>query len=89
MWNHDEVIRQNVLAYNRDVQTWGWFDVDDQRHWPAALQNRSKATSRPLSLEGLKLSFSQNVYAYAIEGAERALQLGRHLEGPQAISVAG
>lgn len=63
IWNHDEVIRQNVLAYNRDAQTWGWFDIDDQRHWPAALQQKRQATSRPLSLEVLKLNFSQNIYA--------------------------
>jgi hypothetical protein len=38
IWNHDHVIRNNVLAYNRDAQTWGWFDISDGRHWPAALQ---------------------------------------------------
>ncbi len=38
IWNHDERIRHNVLALNRDAQVWGWFDVDDGRHWPAALQ---------------------------------------------------
>src|SRR5262249_13268774 len=37
-WNHDERISRNVLALNRDAQVWGWFDVDDGRHWPAALQ---------------------------------------------------
>jgi hypothetical protein len=74
VWNHDEVIRQNVLAYNRDAQTWGWFDVDDQRHWPTALQKKSNATSRPLSLEGLKLSFSQDVYA--VHGAQGLFNWG-------------
>ena len=38
IWNHDEVIRQNVFAYNRDAQVWGWFDVRDQRHWPKSMQ---------------------------------------------------
>jgi nitrous oxidase accessory protein NosD len=37
IWNHDERIRHNVLALNRDAQVRGWFDVDDGRHWPAAL----------------------------------------------------
>ena len=38
VWNHDQVVRRNVLAYNRDGQTWGWFDVSDGRHWPAAVR---------------------------------------------------
>jgi Right handed beta helix region/Chondroitinase B len=38
IWNHDERISHNVFALNRDAQVWGWFDVDDGRHWPAALQ---------------------------------------------------
>ena len=38
VWNHDQTIRNNVMAYNRNAQVWGWFDVDDGRHWPAALQ---------------------------------------------------
>ncbi len=38
VWNHDQIVRNNLLAYNRDAQTWGWFDVDDGRHWPAAMQ---------------------------------------------------
>jgi hypothetical protein len=25
-----------VLAFNRDAQVWGWFDMKDGRHWPAA-----------------------------------------------------
>jgi len=74
VWNHDEVIRHNLIAYNRDAQTWGWFDVDDQRHWPAASQHKPNAPSRPLSLEGLKLTFSQN--AYAIRGAEGLFNWG-------------
>jgi hypothetical protein len=36
VWNHDQTVRQNVLAYNRDAQAWGWFDVRDGRHWPRA-----------------------------------------------------
>lgn len=40
VWNHDQVIRHNVLADNRDAQTWGWFDVLDERHWPRAMQEK-------------------------------------------------
>ena len=73
VWNHDEDIRNNILAYNEDAQVWGWFDVDDERHWPAAMQEtRAKATrtdggpSQP-TLEGLKLGLHDNLY-YAAPG---------------------
>ena len=39
IWNHDQLIRNNVMALNRDAQVWGWFDVNDGRHWPAVLQD--------------------------------------------------
>jgi hypothetical protein len=35
VWNHDQLIRQNLIIYNREAQVWGWFDVKDNRHWPA------------------------------------------------------
>ena len=35
VWNHDQIIRHNVLALNRDAQVWGWFDMKDGRQWPA------------------------------------------------------
>jgi hypothetical protein len=40
IWNHDEIIRGNLLAYNLDAQVWGWFDIGDGRHWPQAMQAR-------------------------------------------------
>lgn len=36
IWNHDEVIQRNIIAFNRDAQLWGWFDMRDGRHWPKA-----------------------------------------------------
>ena len=39
IWNHNQLIRNNVMALNRDAQVWGWFDIDDDRHWPAVLQD--------------------------------------------------
>ena len=39
VWNHDQTLRSNLIAFNRDAQTWGWFDQDDTRHWPAAMQS--------------------------------------------------
>lgn len=38
IWNHDQIIRNNVMAFNHDAQTWGWFDISDGRHWPATIQ---------------------------------------------------
>jgi hypothetical protein len=35
VWNHDQLIRRNLIVFNRDAQVWGWFDVKDNRHWPA------------------------------------------------------
>jgi hypothetical protein len=35
IWNHDELIRHNIIALNRDAQIWGWFDMKDGRQWPA------------------------------------------------------
>lgn len=40
IWNHDTIVRNNVLAYNRDAQVWGWFDINDERHWPEKMQEK-------------------------------------------------
>lgn len=81
VWNHDQILRNNVLARNRDAQTWGWFDVNDERHWPKAMQQVKTETGQAmadiakdygardksgqpagLSLETLKIAFSNNLY---------------------------
>lgn len=36
VWNHDQLIRRNLIVLNRDAQVWGWFDMKDNRHWPAS-----------------------------------------------------
>jgi hypothetical protein len=41
VWNHDELIAHNLILLNRDAQVWGWFDIPDNRHWPAALGSKS------------------------------------------------
>ena len=66
VWNHDHIIRNNVIALNRDAQTWGWFDVTDNRHWPAMGGN---SNADGLSLEKLALSLRDNLY-FAAPGAE-------------------
>jgi len=66
VWNHDNIVRNNVIALNRDAQTWGWFDISDGRHWPAG---GSDGSANELSLEKLKLTLKENLY-FAGPGAE-------------------
>jgi hypothetical protein len=76
VWNHDQIIRNNVFAWNRDAQVWGWFDVADERHWPkpslvtrapwpAAENSAVAAPPANLSLEDLNLKFENNLYCPA------------------------
>ncbi|MBN2132238.1 MAG: right-handed parallel beta-helix repeat-containing protein [Sedimentisphaerales bacterium] len=71
VWNHDQIVRHNVLAYNRDAQVWGWFDVDDQRHWPRSMQEKEERApagqqgnggASPTLLEELNLTLENNLY---------------------------
>ncbi|HTL16688.1 MAG TPA: right-handed parallel beta-helix repeat-containing protein [Patescibacteria group bacterium] len=61
IWNHDELIAHNIIAFNRDAQVWGWFDTTDGRQWPAASKGHSD-NPNTLSLEQLKIQFDNNVY---------------------------
>lgn len=48
IWNHDNVIRNNIIAHNGMAQTAGWFAQEDERHWPKALQRAVPAkTEQP------------------------------------------
>lgn len=74
VWNHSHTISNNVLAYNRDAQVWGWFDINDERHWPRSMQegsvskhgqtddNPTKGLSSGSALEDLELTFEDNIY---------------------------
>jgi len=66
VWNHDHIIRNNVIALNRDAQTWGWFDVADNRHWSS---KGGDSNTNGLSLEKLALTLRDNLY-FAAPGAE-------------------
>ena len=55
-----------VIALNRDAQTWGWFDMPDNRHWPA---KDGDSNADGLSLEKLALRLRDNLY-FAGPGAE-------------------
>lgn len=45
VWNHDQIVRRNFYAYNQ-LQVGGYFDVADERHWPAARQAGRGETQR-------------------------------------------
>ncbi|MBN1361214.1 MAG: right-handed parallel beta-helix repeat-containing protein [Sedimentisphaerales bacterium] len=62
VWNHHQVVRHNVLAFNRDAQVWGWFDVPDERHWPRSMQTVPDGEEPSLSLADLDLVFENNLY---------------------------
>ncbi|HVV72267.1 MAG TPA: right-handed parallel beta-helix repeat-containing protein [Verrucomicrobiae bacterium] len=77
IWNHDQVVRHNLIAFNRDAQVWGWFDTRDDRHWPARYRRQAanhgaraaQAGVDRLALEQLQLQFDGNLYfATAGEG---------------------
>jgi len=38
VWNHDEIIQDNLIAQNVTAQVQGWFDIATERHWPKAMQ---------------------------------------------------
>ena len=75
VWNHDENVHHNLFVANRNAAVGGWFDVDDQRLWPRAMQEPAATTVAPaakvdaskvpsgLSLEKLNLKFSDNLYS--------------------------
>ena len=56
VWNHDQLIRRNLIALNRDAQVWGWFDMKDNRHWPASNmptnQRGAAVTAKPGDIAG-------------------------------------
>ena len=64
IWNHDQTISHNIIAFNRDAQIWGWFDMKDNRHWPAGIANSPAGTepARLLTLEKLNIRFVDNIY---------------------------
>lgn len=59
VWNHDQAIQNNVFAYNLDAAVWGWFDVNDERHWPAKMQEK-KAENTQAAQDIAKLYGAKN-----------------------------
>ncbi|MFS4466492.1 right-handed parallel beta-helix repeat-containing protein [Maribacter sp. 2210JD10-5] len=67
IWNHDHVLKNNIIAYNRDAQTWGWFAVKDARFMPKTQGKKITISEEGhpvgLNLKSLNLSFENNIYA--------------------------
>ncbi|MCF8714717.1 right-handed parallel beta-helix repeat-containing protein [Joostella atrarenae] len=69
VWNHDHIIRNNIIAHNRDAQVWAWFATKDKRHIPGEKQTITRdEDGQPvgLTLETLNLKFKDNVYSTSI-----------------------
>jgi hypothetical protein len=64
VWNHDQLIRHNLIVLNRDAQVWGWFDMKDNRHWPAssapANPTGAPAAAKPGDLAGAYTAKTSN-----------------------------
>lgn len=46
IWNHDEVVRDNLIVNNRSGQVQGWFDIATERHWPKAMQTGNRNSTK-------------------------------------------
>lgn len=80
VWNHDEIIRNNIIAYNRDAQVYAWFNQKDDRHMPSNTPGKIAVkfneivrdeNGQPLglTLEDLNIRFLNNDYfAYPNQG---------------------
>jgi parallel beta-helix repeat protein len=52
VWNHDQLIRHNLIVLNRDAQVWGWFDMKDNRHWPVSRAPANQAEAAVIAKPG-------------------------------------
>lgn len=92
VWNHDHIIRNNVLAYNRDAQLAAWFATGDGRLWPRSLFAEKSGLLLPAPVElpadldrldqtptGLtleKLNLRLNGNLYAVKPGQHLYQWG-------------
>ena len=80
VWNHNEIIRNNIIAYNRDGQVYAWFNQKDERHLPSKIPGKiaikpdeikrdEKGQPTGMTLEDLNIRFENNTYyAYPDQG---------------------
>jgi len=48
VWNHDQVIRNNVIAWNETAQVAYSYDNPDHRHWPLAMRSQFDSQTKGL-----------------------------------------
>jgi len=74
IWNRHHRIHHNLLAWNRDMQTAGWFDLAEESHWrlagtpsakppSAAEQDELKERPAGLTLSDLRFELHDNLFA--------------------------
>ena len=90
VWNHDNVIRNNVIAYNRDAQVVAWIATGDGRLWPRnrweemvgkpAPPHVQRPTGQALNrLEKAPEGMALEDLAFTMQGNLFALKPGQHL----------
>jgi hypothetical protein len=90
VWNHDNVIRNNVIAYNRDAQVAAWIASGDGRLWPRKLwetvlgRPAPAPAARPTGpaldrLEKAPEGLTLENLAFTMQGNLFAVRPGQHL----------
>jgi len=85
IWNRDHRVHHNLIAWNRDKQTAGWFDLAEQSHWRLADQPSAKPPrpreqdelrERPAGLTLSDLQFDLHDNGYAVKPWQVLVQWG-------------
>lgn len=96
IWNRDHRVNHNLLAWNRDIQTGGWFDLAEQSHWrladvpsakPPAAAEQDELRQRPAGLTLSNLRFDLHDNLYAAKPGQVLVQWGCHWHRHEKLSV--
>ncbi len=96
IWNRDHRVHHNLLAWNRDIQTGGWFDLAEQSHWrladvpsakPPAAAEQDELKQRPAGLTLSDLRFDLHDNVYAAKSGQVLFQWGCHWHRHEKLSV--
>lgn len=101
IWNHDHVIDHNLIAWNRDIQVGGWFDLADGSYKPRAARGDEAKKAGPtelatdidslktkptgLALEDLHLDLHDN--RYALNPGQQLYQWGAGWRQPDRLGT--
>lgn len=96
IWNRDHRIHHNLIAWNRDIQTGGWFDLAEQSHWrladapsakPPSAAEQDELKERPAGLTLSDLRFDLHDNLYAAKPGQVLFQWGCHWHRHEKLSV--